>query len=62
MQLYLDAINVLNHTNAGILEPRLEYDPAFDRPRVVEERAGALPFLPSFGIRVSFDRPAGLRR
>jgi hypothetical protein len=56
VQLYLDAINVLNQKNAGILEPRLEYDPASDRPRVVEERAGALPFLPSFGIRVSFDR------
>jgi hypothetical protein len=58
VQLYVDAINITNRKNAGILEPRLSYDPASDRPRIVEEPAGALPFLPSFGIRVSFDRPS----
>ncbi len=52
--LYLDIINVTNRKNAGLLNARLEYDPQSDRPRLVEEPAGALPFLPSFGVRFQF--------
>ncbi len=54
LSLYLDFINVTNRDNAGQIEARLEYDPASDRPRIVEERAAALPFLPSFGVRWRF--------
>jgi hypothetical protein len=51
---YLDVINVTNRTNAGQIEPRLEYDPASDVPRLVEERSVAIPFLPSIGVRFRF--------
>jgi len=51
---YLDFINLTNRENAGQIEARLEHDPASDRPRLVEERAAALPFLPSFGLRWRF--------
>ena len=50
---YLDVINVLNRKNAGMLDSRLEYDPTSDRPRLVEEPSGSLPFLPSFGVHVN---------
>jgi len=53
-EFYLDVINLLNRENAGLLVPELEYDPNSDRPRVVEERTAALPFLPSLGIRWRF--------
>jgi hypothetical protein len=52
--LYLDVINVLNRDNAGALDPRLEYDPTSDRPRLVEEPTAALPILPSLGVRFRF--------
>jgi hypothetical protein len=51
---YLDVINATNRRNAGQIEPRLEYDPASDVPRLVEERSAAIPFLPSIGVRVRF--------
>ena len=51
---YLDVINATNRDNAGTIDGRLEYDPTSDRPRLVEERGTALPFLPSFGVRFRF--------
>jgi hypothetical protein len=55
-QLYLDVINATNRKNAGQIASTLEYDPAstVDQPRLVEERAAAIPFLPSFGVRFRF--------
>lgn len=52
--IYLDVINATNRDNAGAYETKLAYDPASDRPRVVEEPAGGLPFLPSLGVRFRF--------
>jgi hypothetical protein len=52
--LYLDIINVLNRKNAGSVDTRLEYDPASDKPRAVDEYGGSIPFLPSFGVRFRF--------
>ncbi len=54
VRFYLDIINLLNRKNAGIIQPELEYDPNADRPRLVETREAYLPFLPSFGIHVTF--------
>jgi hypothetical protein len=53
-ELYLDVINVLDRENVGFYDPRLEYDPAADRPRLVEEGTASIPFLPSFGVRFRF--------
>jgi hypothetical protein len=53
-QIYLDVINVLNRDNAGQIDTRLEYDPASDRPQIVEDRTAALSILPSLGIRFRF--------
>jgi len=51
---YLDVINATNRDNASALEATLEHDPGADRPLLVETPTGALPFLPSFGIRFRF--------
>jgi outer membrane receptor protein involved in Fe transport len=51
---YLDIINVTNRSNAGVVDPRLDYDPTSDLPRLVEEPAAAIPFLPSIGVRFRF--------
>jgi hypothetical protein len=59
---YLDVINVFNRKNAGAIVTSLEYDPASDRPRIVNEPGAALPFFPSLGIHVDFNRPALPRR
>ena len=53
-QLYLEAINVTNRRNAGTLEPRLEYDPSSDRPKLTYRREAGIPLLPSFGLRFRF--------
>jgi hypothetical protein len=53
-QLYVEVINLLNRRNVGSLETELVYDPASDRPRVTTTRDGALPLLPSFGVRFRF--------
>jgi hypothetical protein len=53
-ELYLDVINVLDRENVGFVDPRLEFDPAAERPRVVEEGSASIPFLPSFGVRFRF--------
>ena len=53
---YLDVINATNRENAGQIEARLEHDPSspLDQPRLVEQRAAAIPLLPSLGVRFRF--------
>jgi outer membrane receptor protein involved in Fe transport len=53
---YLDVINATNRKNVGQLDPRLAYDPAstLDQPRLSFEPTGAIPLLPSFGVRFRF--------
>jgi len=53
-EVYAEALNMLNRKNASALDPRLEYDPASDRPRVVEEPIGSIPLLPTLGVRFRF--------
>ena len=53
-QLYLEVINVTNRRNAGALAPKLEYDPASDRPKLTYSREEGIPLLPSFGLRFRF--------
>jgi hypothetical protein len=53
-ELYVEALNVLNRENASMLDPRLEYDPTSDRPRVVETPIGSIPLLPTVGVRFQF--------
>ena len=51
---YLDVINALGRQNTGAYNVALEYDPASDRPRIVETSTLGLPFLPSVGVRFRF--------
>jgi len=53
-EMYAEALNLLNRRNASGLDPRLEYDPASDRPRVVEKPIGSIPLLPTIGVRFKF--------
>ena len=53
-EFYAEVINLLNRKNAGAFESRLEYDPASDRPRIVEERDQSIPRLPTVGVRFRF--------
>jgi hypothetical protein len=53
-QLYVEVINLLNRENTGNLSTDLVYDSTSDRPRVTTSRNGALPLLPSLGVRVRF--------
>ena len=53
-ELYAEVINLLNRENAGALDAQLEYDPAADRPRIVEKRDQSIPRLPTVGIRFRF--------
>jgi outer membrane receptor protein involved in Fe transport len=52
---YADFINVLNAKNVIQIDSALVFDPASDRPRIIEvaEDRG-IPFFPSFGIRFWF--------
>jgi hypothetical protein len=50
-EFYAEVINVLNRKNAGAVEPRLEFDPTSDRPRIVEARDQSIPRFPTLGIR-----------
>jgi hypothetical protein len=52
--LYLDLLNATNRKNAGAIDPQLEHDPGADRPRIVQERTGSIPFLPSLGVHFRF--------
>jgi len=51
-QLYLETLNALNRKNASSLTPKLDYDPASDRPSVRVSPEGGFPLLPSFGFRL----------
>ena len=53
-EFYLEVINVLNRKNAGALEAELAYDPASDRPRIVEQADQSVPRLPTIGLRWRF--------
>ena len=53
-ELYFEVINALNRQNAGAFDPRLEFDPVSDRPRIVEERDQSIPLLPTVGLRFKF--------
>ena len=53
-EVYVEALNLLNRGNASALDPRLEYDPTSDRPRVVEKPIGSIPLLPTIGVRFRF--------
>jgi hypothetical protein len=50
-EIYMEVINLLNRRNAGALDPRLEFDPTSDRPRIVEARDQSIPRFPTVGIR-----------
>jgi len=53
-ELYAEIINVLDRENAGAFDPRLEYDPTSDQPRIVEVRDQSIPRLPTLGVRFRF--------
>jgi hypothetical protein len=53
-EFYLEVINVLNRKNAGALTAELAYDPASDRPRIVEKPDQSIPRLPTLGLRWRF--------
>jgi hypothetical protein len=53
-EMYGEVINVTNRTNAGVLSPRLDYDPTSDRPMLTEVREQSLSLLPTIGLRVRF--------
>ena len=53
-ELFAEIINLLNRQNAGALEAALEYDPASDRPTIVEQRDQGIPRLPTVGFRFRF--------
>jgi hypothetical protein len=53
--LYADFLNVLNAKNLIQIDSALVFDPASDRPRIIERSEDrGIPFFPSFGIRVWF--------
>ena len=54
-EFFVELINALGRPNVGIVDTTLEYDLTSERPRLVETRAGSLPRLPSFGVRVQWD-------
>jgi hypothetical protein len=53
-ELYAEVINLLDRQNAGAFDPELVYDPASDRPKIVEQRDQAIPRLPTLGVRFRF--------
>lgn len=53
-ELYAEVINLLDRQNAGAFDPELVYDPASDRPAIVEQRDQAIPRLPTLGVRFRF--------
>ena len=53
-EVYAEALNIMNRRNASALDPRLEHDPASDRPRVIEQPIGSIPLLPTIGVRFRF--------
>ena len=51
---YLEFINATNRTNVGRYEAKLISVPGADRPTIEEKPGGAIPFLPTFGVRFQF--------
>ncbi len=52
---YLDLLNILNRRNVTQVDSTLVFDPASDRPGIVERAQDrGIPFFPSFGIRFWF--------
>jgi hypothetical protein len=51
---YLEFINATNRKNVGQYETTLRAVTGSDRPRVEENAAASLPFLPTFGVRFRF--------
>ena len=50
-EFYFEVINLLDRNNAGTLDPRLQYDPTSDRPKIVDTPDQGIPRLPTLGIR-----------
>jgi len=53
-EFYAEVINLLDRNNAGTLDPRLQYDPTSDRPKIVDTPDQGIPRLPTLGIRFRF--------
>ena len=53
-EFYVEIINLFDRENAGAFDPRLEYDPTSDQPRMVEVRDQSIPRLPTLGLRFRF--------
>jgi outer membrane receptor for ferrienterochelin and colicin len=51
---YLEFINVTNRQNVGRYDAKLRPSAAGSQPTIAEEPTGALPFLPTFGMRFRF--------
>jgi len=51
---YLEFINATNRKNVGQYEANLRPVPGAIQPRIEENPTGALPFLPTFGVRFRF--------
>lgn len=51
---YLEFINATNRQNVGRYDAKLRPVTGAERPTVAEEATGAIPFLPTFGIRFRF--------
>jgi hypothetical protein len=57
VRFYVDVMNALARKNASAVRSQLEYDPGSDRPRIASKYEGGIPFLPSFGVHVTFGTP-----
>jgi hypothetical protein len=53
-EFYAEVINLLDRQNVGAYDPRLAYNPAGDRPLIIEEPDQAVPRLPTAGVRFRF--------
>mgnify|MGYP000443893158 CR=1 FL=1 len=53
-EAYLEVVNLLNRKNAGALSAELAYDPASDRPQLIETRDQSIPRFPTVGLRFRF--------
>ena len=53
-EAYLEVVNLLNRKNAGALTAELAYDPASDRPQLIETRDQSIPRFPTVGLRFRF--------
>jgi len=49
-----DGVPITNALGGRTLDPRLEYDPTADVPRLIYRRGASVPFLPTFGLRFRF--------